>query len=59
MSIVSSSGMFVKRKSTYRLPMKNSESCLTIATAKANECFTIHSLLVKNFKKGTRNFVNL
>ena len=58
MSIVSSSGILVKRESTSRLPIKNSESCSTISSAKAKESFTIYSLLVKDFKIGTRNFGN-
>ena len=50
MSIGSPSGMLVKRESTSRFPMKNSESCSTISSAKANESFTGYSLLVKNLK---------
>ena len=59
MSIVSSSGLLVKRESTSRLPIKNSEPCSTIYSAKANETLTVYSLLVKDFKIGTRNFANL
>ena len=59
MSIVSSSGMLVNREWTSRLPMKNWESCSTISSAKTNESFTVYSLLVKDFKIGTRNFANL
>ena len=59
MSIVSSSGMLVKRESTSRLPIKNSESCSTISSAKANESFTVYSFLVKDFKTGARNFATL
>ena len=54
MSIVSSSGMLVKEAT-----MKNLESCSTISSAKANESFTVHLLLVKVFKIGTRNFANI
>ena len=39
--------------------MKNSESYSRISSAKANESFTVYSLLVKDFKIGTRNFANL
>ena len=61
MSLVSSSGMLAKRKSTSisRFPIKCSETCSTISSAKANEFFLVCSLLVKGFKIGTRNFVNL
>ena len=59
MSIVSSSGMLVKRESTSRLPIKNSESCSTISSAKVKESFTVYSLLIKDFKIGTRNFADL
>ena len=48
--------MLVKRESTSRLPIENSESCSTISSAKANEPFTVYSLLVKDFKTGTRSF---
>ena len=58
MSIVSSSGMLVKRESTSRLSIKNSESYSTISSAKADEPFTVYSLLVKDFKIGTRNLAN-
>ena len=50
MSIVSSSEMLIKRESTSRLPIKNSESCSTISSTKAKEFFTVYSLLVKDFK---------
>ena len=59
MSIVSSSGMLVKRESTSMPPIKISESCSTISSAKGNESFTVYSLLVKDFKICTRNFANL
>ena len=59
MSIVFSSGMLIKRESKSRLPIKYSGSCSTTASAKANESFTVHSLLVADFKIGTRNFANL
>ena len=58
-SIVFSSEMLLKRKSISRLPLKNSESCSTISSAKTNEYFTVYLLLVKDFKIGTRNFANL
>ena len=49
----------MKRKSTSRLPIKNSESSSTISSAiKANESFTAYPLLVKEFKIGTRDFTN-
>ena len=51
--------MLIKRKSTSRLPLKNSESCSTISSAKVNEYFTVYLLLVKDFKIGTRIFANL
>ena len=70
MSIVSSNEMLVKRESTSRLnemlvksqstsrlPIKNSESCSTISAAKANESFTVFSLLVKDFKIVCRNLL--
>ena len=50
MSIVSSSGVLVKRESTSRLPIKNSKSCSTVSSAQTK---------VKDFKVGTRNFANL
>ena len=59
MSIVSSRGVLVKRESTSRLPIKNSKSCSTVSSAQANESFIVYSLLVKDFKVGTRNFANL
>ena len=59
MSIVSSSGMLVKRESKSRLLIKNSEPCSTICSAKANESFTVYSLLVKDFKIGTKKIANL
>ena len=55
MLIVSSSEMLVKRESVSSLPIENSEPCST----KANESCTVHSILVKNFKIGTRNFDSL
>ena len=58
MSIVSSNGMLVK-ESTSKLSIKNSESCSTISSAKANESFTLHSLLVKDFKVVTKYFADL
>ena len=59
MSIVSSNGMLVKKESTSKLSIKNSESCSTISSAKANESFTLHSLLVKDFKVVTKYFADL
>ena len=59
MSKVSPIRMLVKRESTSRFPIKNSESCSTISSAKANESFTVYLLVVKDFKKCTRNFNNL
>ena len=61
MSIVVSSRMLVKRKSISRILIKNSEFCSTISLTKANEFFTVYSLLVKDFKidtgeLGTRYF---
>ena len=53
------SGMSVERESTSRLPIKNSESCLTMSSAKASESFTEYSLLVKDVKTGLRDFSNL
>ena len=50
--------MLVKRKSTSRFPIKKSEFCLIVSSAKANESFTVYSLLVKDFKVGTRNFAS-
>ena len=58
MSIVSSNEMLVKRESTSRLPKKNSGSCPTIYSVKANEPFTVYTLLVKDFKIGTKNFAS-
>ena len=46
-----------KKESASRLPIQNSESCSTISSAKANESFTVYSL-VKDFKIGTKNFAN-
>ena len=57
MLIVCSSGMSVKRESISRLPIKIVASCFTISSAKANESYTVYSLL--DFKIGTRNFTNL
>ena len=56
MSVVSSSEMLVKRES--RPPTKNSEHFSIISSAKSNHCFTVYSLLVKDFEIGTRNFTN-
>ena len=39
--------------------MKNLESYSAISTARAKDSFVVHSLLVKGFKIGTRNFVSL
>ena len=39
--------------------MKNSKSGPTISSAKANEFFTVYSLLIKDFKTSTRKFANL
>ena len=50
--------MLVKSELTSRLPIKNSKSCATISSD-VNESFTVYSLLVKDFKIGTRNFANL
>ena len=58
MPIGSSSGILVKRESASRLPIKYSQSCSTISTAKSNESFTIYALLIKDFKIGSRNVVN-
>ena len=58
MSIVSSSGMLVKRELTSTLTIKNSESFSTISLAKANESFTVNSLLVKDLKIST-SYANL
>ena len=51
--------MSVERESTSRLPIKNSESCLTMSSAKASESFTEYSLLVKDVKTGLRDLSNL
>ena len=59
MLVVSLSGMLLKRESTFRLSIKNSESCSTISSAKTNESVTIYSLLVKDFRIGTRHFVKV
>ena len=56
MSVVSSSGMLVKRES--RLPIKNSEPFSITSSAKANHSFTVYLLLVQDFEIGTRNFTN-
>ena len=48
MSIVSSSKMLVKRKSTSSL--KNSESCLKMSSAKVNESFTFAEEIVEQRK---------
>ena len=48
--------MLVKRES--RLPIKNSEPFSIISSAKSNHCFTVYSLLVKDFETDTRNFTN-
>ena len=50
--------MLVKRESTSRIPIRNSESCSTIFPAKTSGSFTVYPLLVKDFKVGTRNFAN-
>ena len=50
--------MLVKRESTSRITIKNSESCSRISSAKTNESFTVYQLLVKDFKVGTRNIAN-
>ena len=60
--MVSSSGMLVKKESTSKLPpppKKNLESCSTIFSVKASKSFTMHALLTKDYKTGTRNFTNL
>ena len=46
--------MLVKRESTSRLLIKNSESCSQISLEKTNTSFALYSLLVKDFKVGTR-----
>ena len=50
MSIVPSSGISIKRKSTSRLPIKNSESFSTTFSAEENKFYTAYLLLVKDFK---------
>ena len=61
--MVSSSGMLVKKESTSKLPpppkKKNLESCSTIFSVKASKSFTMHALLTKDYKTGTRDFTNL
>ena len=47
--------MLVNRESTSRIPIKYSESCSTISSAKANAFFTTYSLLVNDLKLDTRN----
>ena len=56
MSIVSSSGVLVNKESISQLPIKTSESCSTISSAKASVSFTVYSSIVKDFKIDTRNF---
>ena len=51
--------MLVKRELTSKLPIKNSESCSTITSAKANYSFTTYLLLIEDFKIDTRNFPSL
>ena len=51
--------MLFKRELTSRLSMINSESGSAIFLAKTNEFFRLDRLLVKDYKKGTRNFANL
>ena len=51
--------MLVKRESTSKLSIKNSEPCSTISSAKAYESFTLYWLLDKDFKIGTKVFANL
>ena len=58
-SIVSSKETLVKRGSTSRIPIKDSESYSIISSAKANVFFAVYWLLVKDFKIDTRNFTNL
>ena len=58
-SIISSSGMLLKRGSTARLPMEKPEPCPIISSVKTNESFTWYSLLFKDFKIGTKNFAYL
>ena len=48
--------MLVKRESTSRLLIKNSEFCSQISLEKTNKSFALYSLLVKDFKVGTRLF---
>ena len=61
--MVSSRGMLVKRESTSKLtlapPPQNLGSCSTIFSVKASKSFTMHALLTKDYKTGTRNFTNL
>ena len=59
MSIVSSSGMLVKKESISRFHTQDSESCLIISSVSSNESSTAYSLLVNDFKIGAGNFVNL
>ena len=59
MSIVSLSAMLVRREPTSILPIKKSESCSVISSAKSNDSFTAYLLLVKDFQIGTSDFVNL
>ena len=51
--------MLVKRELTSKLPIKNSESCSTITSAKANYSFTTYLLLIEDFKIDTRSFPSL
>ena len=55
MPLISSNGMLVKRDSTSRLPMKNSQNF----SEKTNRSFKVYSLLVNDFKLGIKNFANL
>ena len=56
---VSSSRMLVKGESKSKHPIKTSESCLTVYSAKVNDSFIVYSLLVEYCKLENRNFANL
>ena len=51
--------MLVNRELTSKLPIKNSESCSAISSAKANYSCTAYSLLIEDFKIGTGSFPSL
>lgn len=46
--------MLVQGEPISRLLIKNSESCSQISLEKTNKSFALYSLLVKDFKVGTR-----